>query len=64
MIQIYFSHTLLKRMQVKRNFTPELLAELIEPYSTRDKLKAAFGYYRSHADSIRQNEALLANGKS
>ena len=44
-------------------FTPELLAELIEPYSTRDKLKAAFGYYRSKKDSALQNEALLANNK-
>ncbi|MDC4539010.1 alpha/beta hydrolase [Acinetobacter baumannii] len=60
---LFFSYFIKTYAGKKEIFTPELLAELIEPYSTRDKLKAAFGYYRSHADSIRQNEALLANGK-
>ncbi|WP_147265446.1 alpha/beta fold hydrolase, partial [Acinetobacter nosocomialis] len=60
---LFFSYFIKTYAGKKDIFTPELLAELIEPYSTRDKLKAAFGYYHSHADSVRQNEALLANGK-
>lgn len=60
---LFFSYFIKTYAGKKALFTPELLSELIEPYSTREKLKAAFGYYKSHADSIRQNEALLTEGK-
>lgn len=60
---LFFSYFIKTYAGKKELFTPELLAELIEPYSTREKLKAAFGYYRSHAKSIHQNEALLAANK-
>ena len=48
----------------KETFTDALLDELIEPYSRIANLHAAFsGYYSAHSDSIRQNEALLSQGK-
>ena len=48
----------------KETFTDALLDELIEPYSRISNLRAAFsGYYSAHSDSIRQNEALLAQGR-
>ncbi|MFH3639207.1 alpha/beta hydrolase, partial [Acinetobacter baumannii] len=40
---LFFSYFIKTYAGKKEIFTPELLAELIEPYSTRDKLKAAFG---------------------
>lgn len=60
---LFFSYFIKTYAGKKEIFTPELLSELIEPYSTREKLKAAFGYYHSHAKSIHQNEALLAANK-
>lgn len=60
---LFFSYFIKTYAGKKEIFTPELLSELIEPYSTREKLQAAFGYYKSHADSIAQNEKLLAQGK-
>lgn len=61
---LFFSYFIKTYAGKKQVFTPELLSELIEPYSTREKLHAAFGYYKSHADSIAQNEALLSAGKT
>lgn len=60
---LFFSYFIKGYAGKKEVFTEQLLAELIEPYSTRENLKAAFGYYHSHAKSIAQNEALLANNK-
>ncbi len=60
---LFFSYFIKTYAGKKEVFTPELLSELIEPYSTRERLHAAFGYYKSHADSIAQNEKLLADGK-
>lgn len=60
---LFFSYFIKTYAGKKEIFTPALLSELIEPYSTREKLHAAFGYYKSHARSIAQNEALLAAGK-
>lgn len=60
---LFFSYFIKTYAGKKEIFTPELLSELIEPYSTREKLHAAFGYYKSHAQSIAQNETLLAEGK-
>lgn len=60
---LFMSYFIKEYAGKKDVFTPELLDELIEPYSTRANLHAAFGYYQSHSDSIRQNEALLAAGK-
>ncbi len=37
---LFFSYFIKTYAGKKEIFTPELLAELIEPYSTRDKLKA------------------------
>ncbi len=61
---LFFSYFIKTYAGKKEIFTPELLSELIEPYSTRERLRAAFGYYKSHADSALQNEALLAAGKT
>ncbi len=60
---LFFSYFIKTYAGKKDIFTPQLLSELIEPYSTREKLHAAFGYYKSHAKSIAQNEQLLAEGK-
>lgn len=60
---LFFSYFIKTYAGKKEVFTPQLLSELIEPYSTRDRLHAAFGYYKSHAQSIAQNEKLLADGK-
>ncbi|WP_058913787.1 alpha/beta fold hydrolase [Entomohabitans teleogrylli] len=61
---LFFSYFIKTYAGKKDVFTPTLLTELIEPYSTREKLHAAFGYYKSHARSVKQNEALLAAGKT
>lgn len=57
---LFFSYFIKTYAGKKEIFTPKLLSELIEPYSTREKLHAAFGYYKSHAKSVAQNEKLLA----
>lgn len=61
---LFFSYFIKTYAGKKDIFTPDRLNELIEPYSTREKLHAAFGYYKSHARSVEQNEALLAAGKT
>ncbi|WP_434659707.1 alpha/beta fold hydrolase [Klebsiella sp. MISC125] len=61
---LFFSYFIKTYAGKKDIFTPELLSELIEPYSTREKLHAAFGYYKSHAKSVAQNEQLLVEGKT
>ena len=62
--KIFMSYFIQKYAGKKEIFTDALLDELIEPYSRIENLHAAFsGYYTSHSESIRQNEALLSNNK-
>ncbi len=61
---LFFSYFITTYAGKKDKFTPELLSELTEPFSTREKIHAALGYYHSKTRSIAQNEALLAAGKT
>lgn len=63
--KLFFEHFIMDYAGKKEIFTNRLLDELIEPYSRRENLRAAFGgYYTSHPRDIAQNEALLAQGMS
>lgn len=62
--KLFMSYFIKSYAGKKEIFTDALLDELIEPYSRIENLHAAFsGYYTSHSESIKQNEALLSNNK-
>lgn len=62
--KLFMSYFIKSYAGKKEIFTDDLLDELIEPYSRIENLHAAFsGYYTSHSEDIRQNEALLSDHK-